>query len=194
MDEEDHTASWKAAGLEKSFAAVYDAALPSELFAALAESVPKLTKGMEEKRLQEHSSWMPLHDKTGTRRHDPRSAIESCVQHLHGLVFGDRKTPIVGGEWWLRVEEAEGNQGLGFHFDKDESYMTRRKVIRFPEVSTVTYLSSFGAPTLVLNQTIGDGANAMQPQLANAALLAHPQQNRQAAMTSGELMSHAAVG
>ena len=182
LDEVDHSASWRGAGLGDHFAAVHDEALPEPLLAALqsdAESLLQKRSTPDQKRAQENSFWVPLYKAHGGSRRKPLSAIEAAAHHLHRLVFGDAQTPVVGGEWWLRGEDGPvANQGLGFHFDKDESAQVSRDVMRFPEISTVTYLSSVGAPTLILNQTIGLGADEMEPRLARNGLLVHPKVNR----------------
>ena len=52
---------------------------------------------------------------------------------------------------------------MNMHFDKDESTYWAEDVLRVHEVSTVTYLSGAGSPTLVLDQSMGSGADAMDP-------------------------------
>ena len=49
--------------------------------------------------------------------------------------------------------------------------------MKFPEVSTVTYLRSDGAPTVVLNQTTPDG-NMEIPETPTEGWLCYPQANK----------------
>lgn len=61
-----------------------------------------------------------------------------------------------GAEWWVQVRE-EGHHshlGMPFHWDKDEKLMEEEGVVVCPAISTVTYLTEFGAPTTVLE--VGD--------------------------------------
>lgn len=63
-----------------------------------------------------------------------------------------------GAEWWVQVRE-EGHHshlGMPFHWDKDEKLMEEEGVIVCPAISTVTYLTDFGAPTAVLE--VSDGS------------------------------------
>jgi len=194
--EVDHAASWQAAGLIDHFAAVHDDALMPAVFDAVESVAERLLRpdhpGGSKKIETESSFWMPLYEADGSRR-APLNALEAAAHQLHYLAFGDAPTPVIGGEWWLRGEDGdEADRGFRFHFDKDESHLKLRDEIRNPEVSSVTYLGMSGAPTLVLNQTIGHGANEMEPRLAPHGLLAHPHLNRHL-IFRGDL-NHGVVG
>ena len=165
---EDHTASWEAAGLSDRLANVHADALPPRLFEAVADVAPVLlpetsaAPGETYKFGKRNTWWMPLFDGGGARR-APRSVLEAAVHALFDLDFGGgdgSSSPraahaVVGAEWW--IQERGRGEGIGFHYDKDEAYASEYMTMRFPEVSTVTYLGAVGAPTLILNQTTPDG-------------------------------------
>ena len=66
-----------------------------------------------------------------------------------------------GVEWWVQVREAHPDAGarslrsraarlsIGMHWDKDEDLVDQQGINIHPLLSTVTYLSDAGAPTLV---------------------------------------------
>ena len=64
-----------------------------------------------------------------------------------------------------RSEAAPDQQGLAFHFDKDEALFcaSNGTMWSHPELATVTYLSSQGAPTVVFDSSIADDNDATQP-------------------------------
>jgi Tfp pilus assembly protein FimT len=176
---EDHKLAWAAAGLSDSLAAGHEAALPAALYAAVVTAAPKVQRessGGESFKFGKHNTWwLPLNDGSGKKRPPPRSAIEAAVHVLHDLDFGDAPTPVVGAEWWL--QERRPAENIGYHYDKDEAYASEHMTMRFPEVSTVTYLSDSGGPTLIFNQTTPDG-NLEVPPLPVEAVLAYPHPNK----------------
>lgn len=62
-----------------------------------------------------------------------------------------------GAEWWVqrREEGHHENLGMPFHWDKDEHMLDQKGEVICPAVSTVTYLTAHGAPTVVLEVRIG---------------------------------------
>ena len=175
---DDHSASWDAAGLGSRFAAMYEKVLPAALLAELQKAAPRLANPRTltpSGGSVEHSWWMPILNVDG-KRSTPQSAIEAAVLLLFDLVFRGRTDHhVAGAEWWVRDQKETAE--MNFHFDKDETTYHNEGTMRFPEVGTVTYLSGTGSPTLVLNQSMGFGADAMEPPLASEALLMQPQQN-----------------
>ena len=173
---EDHTLSWRAAGLEELLAAGHQGALPASLFAAVVAAAPHVQKQSSESfKFGKHNTWwLPLHDANG-KRPAALSAIEAAVFALYDLDFGSAPTPIVGAEWWL--QERAPTEDIGYHYDKDEAYASEHMTMRFPEVSTVTYLGAAGAPTLIFNQTTPDG-NLEVPPLPVEAALVYPEANK----------------
>ena len=61
---------------------------------------------------------------------------------------------------------------MQFHYDKDEAAMKKKQTLKFPLLSTVTYLTSVGAPTIVINETATDVAPP------TGAMLSYPKANR----------------
>ena len=79
----------------------------------------------------------------------PRCAFEALaldVFYAHGFKEG-------GAEWWLQIKEAAA-KGIGMHWDKDEGLFNERNVVVHPTLSTVTYLSDHGAPTLLFDRSM----------------------------------------
>jgi len=123
----------------------------------------------------------------------PRNYIEYAVQQLYALAvpeefydanyniphYGEvvkyKKEDIKGAEWWIQARS--GKEGIGFHYDKDESYASNHMRMRFPIISTITYLTDAGAPTLILNQTSLDGSIEF-PEVPHEGFLSYPKQNR----------------
>lgn len=90
----------------------------------------------------------------------------------------------IGAEWWANVsrEEALDRDGTGdihLHFDKDERAYLSCGVVVHPLLSTVTYLSSEGAPTVLLPQLALDGAGGYAwPAEQPTALVIPPEAGR----------------
>lgn len=57
-----------------------------------------------------------------------------------------------GAEWWVQRRQEGHHEDLGmpFHWDKDEKLLDQEGVVVCPVISTVTYLTDDGAPTVVL--------------------------------------------
>merc|ERR1712166_187317 len=53
----------------------------------------------------------------------------------------------MGGEWWVQLRKT--NENIGFHVDKDEGVASEEQWMKMPALSTVTYLTDEGGPTLV---------------------------------------------
>ena len=120
----------------------------------------------------------------------PRNAIEEAIFSLKKYVQPAAAcATLVGAEWW--VQDRSGTDGLGFHYDKDESMSTIKRRVRHPVVSTVTYLTSDGAPTLVMEQTFVDWYRN-QPVMPQRGYIAFPMANVHV-MFSGALQ-HGVLG
>lgn len=88
------------------------------------------------------------------------------IEHSHPAA------PAFGAEWWVQVREEGHHSDLGmpFHWDKDEELMEQKGVVVCPAISTVTYLTDFGAPTAVL-EVRDDLLGESQTQDANTMFL-----------------------
>jgi hypothetical protein len=73
--------------------------------------------------------------------------------HTKDLTFDPRRS---GVEWWVQLRTG-GNtkENITFHFDKDEDLVDQSGINVYPHLSTVTYLTDCGAPTLILDQKAG---------------------------------------
>jgi len=83
-----------------------------------------------------------------------RLALSIFRLHTSGRPFDRARS---GAEWWANVtrsetvRRAQGSYGdIAVHLDKDEDAYSRYHLLVHPALSTVTYLSDAGAPTLVL--------------------------------------------
>ena len=92
--------------------------------------------------------WFPANFK-------PRCLLESLAcaifeRHTHGLDF-DRDS--AGAEFWAQVRMPTGaaSDPIDFHFDVDEHLQDTQRWTRSPHLSTVTYLTDGGAPTVVVH-------------------------------------------
>ena len=109
----------------------------------------------------------------------PRTASEMAVNFLLKLAFPDGTLPkggIAGGEWWIQSRNT--NENIGFHVDKDEGVASEEQWMKMPALSTVTYLTDEGGPTLVLNQSSNRGGNQQTPELPTQGILVFPKKNR----------------
>ena len=101
--------------------------------------------------VQEGSNWLAA---TAT----PRCSLERLARavferHTKDACFDPERS---GAEWWAQVRGGLGAsaEGIEFHWDVDEHYCDlpgARGLHVHPHLSTVTYLSDVGAPTLVLD-------------------------------------------
>lgn len=104
---------------------------------------------------------------------EPTCMFESLAKSIfHHYVSSCHNFDIhcSGVEWWVQVkskndiEENIRNQGIDLHYDKDEDIAAEFGVGLFPQISTVTYLSSANSiPTLIVSNTasypVGDPIN-----------------------------------
>ena len=105
------------------------------------------------------SSWMPSHETP--RCFAERLAMAVFRHHTVGCRFDPARS---GAEWWAQVRQSgHHEEGIQFHWDTDEVAVERHNVNVHPHLSTVTYLSDSGAPTLVLACR-----NARRPSLTSA--------------------------
>lgn len=173
--------------------AAKDNALPASIFDHLIEECRRVGSWSGEEESFMHGKkptfWLDL-----TAGAEPRNYIEKAVLALRKEImprtYSHRKEQaIVGGEWWVQVRD--GKETIGFHYDKDEAMASIQGKMKMPLVSTVTYLTSVGAPTLILNQTTIDG-NMEVPEVPEEGYLSYPKPNRHI-MFSGDLQ-HGVLG
>ena len=116
---------------------------------------------------QTGSNWLPA---TAA----PRCSLEKLAKaifakHTASATFDPQRS---GAEWWAQVRDGgQQQEGIEFHWDVDEHFCDLPDgggVHVHPTLSTVTYLSGVGAPTLVLH-TRGTPASAAAAEVAKAA-------------------------
>ena len=89
----------------------------------------------------------------------PRCALESLAKALFeahaGSAVDGFDASKSGAEWWVQLRRPgdEQKEAVAFHWDKDEDLVDEYGVCVCPAISTVTYLSDCGAPTVVLEKT-----------------------------------------
>ena len=169
--------AWRAAGLDRDRTSIRRAALPARLFEQVQTDALAIARDAKRPREWKDkfgklpTNWLAV--RAGGGWHAPRSAIEAAVHHLHALVFGGEPAAwVAGAEWWVQQQGA-----ISFHYDKDEAMASEQMTMAYPEVSTVTYLSPHGAPTMVLDQVTPDG-NGNTPELPRRAWLSPPENNK----------------
>lgn len=105
-----------------------------------------------------------------------KMAMEVFHHHVPSGFYYDPKTS--GAEWWVQIrpsppagrysmhasdaddnndgEEDMAKTGISFHWDKDEDFrlLTGGSMYIHPHISTVTYLTDLGAPTMVLSKRV----------------------------------------
>lgn len=105
----------------------------------------------------------------------PRCALEGLAmlifqQHTKHLPKGLFRTECSGAEWWtliLEQDDDEEDDEVGMHFDADYGLEEQMKnLLIHPRLSTVTYLTNVGVPTLVLD--IKSPQPALGPSISNA--------------------------
>ena len=76
-------------------------------------------------------------------------ALNVLKFHQDRLAQNLQLAGAVGVEWWIQKRSMKSS--LGFHWDKDEVRRSRNGDYIFPYLSTITYLSVGGAPTVIMN-------------------------------------------
>merc|ERR1712224_4892 len=94
------------------------------------------------------SFWVPAREGWAPRCALECMAIEVFERHAKGRDF-DRAAS--GAEWWTQVTKVVAP--IELHQDKDEELFQETGRLVHPAFSTVTYLGSLGAPTLVLSKS-----------------------------------------
>eukprot|EP00051_Salpingoeca_urceolata_P022936 m.381644 g.381644 ORF g.381644 m.381644 type:complete len:464 (+) comp20044_c1_seq1:42-1433(+) len=157
---------------------------PATLFRAFDDALPLevlrvLTRYGKEtvKQTKLSTGWFET-DSPGGNFPPPQTPIEQAIHLLRDIDFpGDSfaRDNIVGAEWWFQFRDP--GQSMHFHVDRDEGLHDAKRVLRHPVLSTVTYLGDFGAPTMVLNQTMTLSRSAggeLHPNLPSTAAMFFP--------------------
>lgn len=88
-------------------------------------------------------------------------AWQVCSKHTQNILKqnNSENDVTVGCEWWVQNKPRNGpatETQIGLHYDTDYYVNQRYDIGVFPVLSTVTYLTSGGWPTLVTENTITD--------------------------------------
>ena len=172
----NHATTWEAAGLSVERVAVHHDVLPPRVISRLEHEALAVARTMRDDGTRYRfgkmaTTWLGR----GTDGSWPaaRCAIELAIHRLFSLAFGasPAASRISGAEWWV-----QHSPSVNFHYDKDEALASEQMTMAFPEVSTVTYLSSRGDPTFVLDQTTPDG-NHNEPTVPSDGWMVAPRRN-----------------
>ena len=114
----------------------------------------------------------------------PCNPLEELASQIFKFHTANSTVPIdpatSGAEFWTNVtrsEHVEARRGYGninFHVDKDERAHGEMGIVVNPLLSTVTYLSDVGAPTIVLPHVRVDGSGGYELGPLPTALLVPP--------------------
>jgi hypothetical protein len=126
--------------------------------------------------------WMPANAA-------PRFGMERLAKAVFDFHTASATYPAScsGAEWWVQVRDAVGatdesaeaagcTEGptIGFHWDKDEIVHRTHGLALHPHLSTVTYLSDVGAPTVVIKQRRPDDESGVTLRTAKEMTLSYP--------------------
>jgi hypothetical protein len=168
-------------------------ALPAALLqllvaeSATASKYEKTSRAKSLRHGKASTHWLPVSEFA-----QPRTAIEATIARLYALDFpdGDPAGGIAGAEWWFQTRSA--NDTIGFHYDKDEGTASTEWYMKMPALSTVTYCTNSGAPTLILNQTTNRNGNVETPAVPLHGVLVYPRVGRHVAFRGN--LQHGVVG
>ena len=107
----------------------------------------------------------------------PQNALEALASAIFQFHTAGAEEPIdpatSGCEWWCNVTKSEllssGCGDIGFHFDKDERAYSEYGLVVQPLLSTVTYLTDDGAPTILLPHVMLDEGTVVGGQYTRMA-------------------------
>jgi hypothetical protein len=160
---------------------IFDDVLPVQVLAGIDSEAGKIFKHVTTKASltfgKRVTYWMEVNTA-------PRLHVEAAVQMLSGYARKvlqkneehEELEKTIGAEWWIQ-KVSDQPSDISFHYDKDEAMASSQMVMRHPILSTVTYLTSHGSPTMVLNQTSPQG-NDNTPLIATSGILSYPRRNR----------------
>jgi hypothetical protein len=182
--EQDLAGAWSAANLEDDLARAFSNAVHPKLFPQLEQELEVVSTaarraGASHEYGKQTTYFFDMFGEHGVPQ-KPRCAIETAIKMLYDMDFDSKtnsvtKPGIRGAEWWIQTKGT--TDSIGFHFDKDEAHASINGEMKYPTVSTITYMGSTGAPTLILNQTTPDG-NDLSPKHPTNGHLVFPEANK----------------
>ena len=116
---------------------------------------------------------------------EPRNAIEVGVRALRQSAAVSSKLAghaVAGCEWWIQYRPRA--EGMGLHLDADVGLFESKKnaqgkfdgPLRTAFISSVTYLTSRGGPTIILDQLFEDNSTPVPEEPAEGELI-YPREN-----------------
>ena len=111
---------------------------------------------------------------------EPRCALEKLAKdvfdlHTKGKVAGvDYSAATSGAEWWTL--ELQPDDDVGLHWDRDYQMEADADILVHPHLSTVTYLTNAGGPTVVFGRVSPMESSALTDVLGpiNEAFISRP--------------------
>jgi hypothetical protein len=155
--------------LEGDLSKSYLMSLPDEFLQTLLKDAAQLKSGGVSGNYKDAKGttwWQP-------KKEPRRFSLEQMIEVIGRLDFPDGMPKhIVGAEYWVQIRR--GDADGGFHYDKDESAASNKQRMIFPSMSTITYLTDGGAPTVILNQTTNQFGNDEVPAVPSEGYLSFP--------------------
>ena len=148
---------------------VFDNVIKGAALDALREACGACFTAREKERDSAYSRgstyWVPADADRTSLSIVERAALDIFDLHSKGASYIPSKS---GAEWWT-LDLEDGNGSVAWHFDRD--YAVEDDVNLGPHVATVTYLTSAGAPTVVVPLVAPSDA-AVKPQGAGGEVFA----------------------
>ena len=98
--------------------------------------------------LMDRNAWIGLHDQ-------PDNAVEQFILDSYDFHFADKCNDVVGFEWW--IHDTLNYNTITFHSNHDDTYRREEYgIMKYPLLSTETYLTNNTDPTTILDTQHGD--------------------------------------
>jgi hypothetical protein len=104
----------------------------------------------------------------------PRCRLEELALSIFGFHTKNARfeAALSGAEWWTQVVDSEDD--IGFHWDRDYGHEGSTGENLYPHLATVTYLTSRGGPTVILNNIGLQNSDDNHSGPANEAVISKP--------------------
>tara|TARA_B100000287_G_scaffold413967_1_gene446039 strand:+ start:364 stop:1089 length:726 start_codon:yes stop_codon:yes gene_type:complete len=115
--------------------------------------------------------WIGLHD-------EPENTIEKYIQDSYDMYLKELYPTAKGFEWWFHFIK-DCDSMVGFHSNHDE--MIRRDnegEMKYPLISTVTYLNNHISPTIVWDTTTGSNERELKDCPPSEVVFSLPEEGR----------------
>lgn len=136
-----------------------DGVIPKELYQRLCQVFAPKAAYWQESDYNHRGYYSYFHDKPKEKAEGESWKVDNLMDdviwnHLYPLL-ANKKSEIVGAEWWVHTRAIQANLGHNLHFDTDESLLAQEEQITHPIHSSVLYLTGgkTGGATVVFDQT-----------------------------------------